>query len=449
MRKSSKEDPTESLMRQRGAIRAWAGDREKLAEEVWEPGVSGKKHWRERALGQAIAACERGEASGIVVEEQSRLQRATLLETAEVWEALQKIGARLVCVAQGIDTANGDQEFSFGVQALLSREQWKQYKRRSDSVKEHAIARGLPPFPKIPPGYRRKIVGRKPDGKPVYEGPLLVDPKTAPVMQEAFQMRADGAKITEVREFLREKGLKRTYHSVHELLHSPVYVGELHFGELVNTKAWGPIIDRATWRKVQRMKVPSGRRAKSERLLARLGVLRCGSCGSRLVVGSSDRGGHRYYAYQCPPINECFRRVSISAPLVEQQMVDAVKDLLAEERGQAKDDDRMEELRHQVEARERELDAAVEAFSVLGELASVKRKLAELQEAVDEATDRLNEEEAARPAMTLTISAAEQWDELTRDAQRALIKAVFESVHVKPGRPGHRDEDRLVITERT
>jgi len=86
MRKSSGEDPAGSLARQRRAIRHWAeANGVELAHEVWEPGVSGSKHWRERALGEAVAAVECGDAAGIVVEEQSRLTRGRQLDVAELW----------------------------------------------------------------------------------------------------------------------------------------------------------------------------------------------------------------------------------------------------------------------------------------------------------------------------------------------------------------------------
>ena len=70
------------------------------------------------------------------------------------------------------------------------------------------------------------------------------------------------------------------------------------------------------------MRSPRGRRAKSERLLARLGVLRCATCGARMVIGSTDQNGKRHYMYRCPPIGDCPRRVTISADLAEQAVVD-------------------------------------------------------------------------------------------------------------------------------
>src|SRR5436309_1186163 len=109
LRQSRKKERTISITDQRRDIEAWAERAGvQLAAEVVEQGVSGSKHWKERELGAAIEACERGEAAGIVVAYQSRLSRESGLGRAEVWEALQVAGARLVCVAENIDTARDD-----------------------------------------------------------------------------------------------------------------------------------------------------------------------------------------------------------------------------------------------------------------------------------------------------------------------------------------------------
>ena len=93
MRKSSGEDEQNSLARQRQSIRPWAKLHNiTLTAEVWEAGVSGSKHCAQGALGQAIAACERGEAGGIIVEEQSRLSRENGLATAEVCGMPSSVG---------------------------------------------------------------------------------------------------------------------------------------------------------------------------------------------------------------------------------------------------------------------------------------------------------------------------------------------------------------------
>jgi DNA invertase Pin-like site-specific DNA recombinase len=49
--------------------------RRDLAPEIAEQNVSGSKPWRDRALGAAIEACERGDVAGIIVAWQDRLSR--------------------------------------------------------------------------------------------------------------------------------------------------------------------------------------------------------------------------------------------------------------------------------------------------------------------------------------------------------------------------------------
>ena len=47
---------------------------------------------------------------------------------------------------------------------------------------------------------------------------------------DAFQLRASGASIRAVREFLREHGIERSWNAVQGMLASRLYIGELHFG---------------------------------------------------------------------------------------------------------------------------------------------------------------------------------------------------------------------------
>jgi DNA invertase Pin-like site-specific DNA recombinase len=68
LRQSRAKERTISIDEQRRDIRRWAdANGVELAPEIVGQGVSGSKPWRERALGQAVDACERGEASGIMV----------------------------------------------------------------------------------------------------------------------------------------------------------------------------------------------------------------------------------------------------------------------------------------------------------------------------------------------------------------------------------------------
>jgi hypothetical protein len=169
------------------------------------------------------------------------------------------------------------------------------------------VARGVLPFPNVPPGYRQR-----PDGR------LESGPEQTPRRRWSRRSRCapGGATVAEVRAHLAVGGHAAVYHGVGALLKSRLVLGEIHFGDLVNLKAHEPIVAVGTCgRPCSGQRVSRGRRAKSERLLARLGVLRCGTCGARMIVGTAHHG--RYFLYRCPPTGDCPRRVTISADIVE------------------------------------------------------------------------------------------------------------------------------------
>jgi hypothetical protein len=284
----------------------------------------------------------------------------------------------------------------------------------------------------VPPGYRRDEDGR-----------LEPHPEQAKVVAEAFRMRAAGATIKEVRAYLREHGIERSFHGVQALLGSRVMLGELRFGELVNTDSHLAIVDARTWQQVQRTRSSRGRRPSSDRLLARLGVLRCGTCGARMVIGSSDQNGKRYFFYRCPPIGDCPRRVTVAADLAESVVSEAVRDLLAGMRGSATVADGISGAERELELREQELDAAVRAFTGLEDVDAARERLLALREERDQARDRLGELQAAA-APAVTVTATGDWDRLSVDERRALIVAVVDRATVAPG----RGRDRITVEAR-
>jgi hypothetical protein len=85
-------DPDEHARAEASCLHAYALGAERGAEGLVDRlrlDVSGSKPWRERALGEAVDPCERGDASGIIVAWQDRLSRENGRATAEVWEALE------------------------------------------------------------------------------------------------------------------------------------------------------------------------------------------------------------------------------------------------------------------------------------------------------------------------------------------------------------------------
>ena len=351
----------------------------------------------------------------------------------EVVEGVEQAGGAILAVDVGevrADTAS--RWLSSTMLGMVAEYHRRVTAERTEDAKRRAVARGVPPFPNVPPGYRQREDGR-----------LEPHPDEASVVADAFRLRAGGATVMDVREHLRQHGIERSFHGVQALLGSRIVLGELHFGDVVNTGSHPAIVEPSVWNRVQRMRAPRGRRAKSERLLARLGVLRCGTCGSRMVIGSTDQNGKRHYFYRCPPIGDCRRRVAVSADLAESVVSDAVRELLEGMRGTASVADGVAEAEHELERAEVELDAAVRAFTGLDDVDSARERLTELREQRDRARDRLADLQAAAvPAVT--VSASGDWDLLTLEERRALIRAVVDRAIVAPG----RGRGRVTVTAR-
>jgi hypothetical protein len=374
---------------------------------------------------------EAGQAEVVVVAFFDRLVRSLAVQ-AEVVDRIEKAGGGILAVdAGGVRADTASRWLSSTMLGMVAEHHRRVTGERTADAKSRAIARGVPPFPNVPPGYRRR-----PDG--------TLEPHTAeaPIVAEAFRLRADGATVKEVREHLGSHGIARTFHGTQALLGSRILLGELRFGETVNTASHTAIVEPDVWQAVQKMRLTRGRRAKSERLLARLGILRCGTCGGRMVVGSRVQQGKRYGMYRCSPIGDCPRRLAVSAHLAERVVVDAVRELLEGVRGSASVADDVTDAERELEQAEQELDAAVRAFTGLDDVDAARERLAELREARDQGRDRLAvAQAAAAPAVTVT---AGDWALLTLDERRALIRAVIDRVDVAPG----RGPDRITVTPR-
>ena len=235
LRQSRAKERTISIEEQRRDIHAWAvAAGVELAAEVVEQNVSGSKPWRERALGEAVDACERGEASGIIVAWQDRLSRENGRATAEVWEALERAGARLVCAAEGLDTATGDHEMLFTIKAAIAREQWKRHRANWERAKRNATERGVPSG-RAPIGYRKR------------RGcPLEVDKPAAAKVLEAYELRALGVPIAEI-----GRRFGWSHSTTRQILANEVYLGLIRHGGFVKENAHEPIVDRHLFDAVQ------------------------------------------------------------------------------------------------------------------------------------------------------------------------------------------------------
>ncbi len=292
LRQSRAKEKTISIDEQWRDIRTWAKRAGvKLADGIVEQNVSGSKHWKKRELGAAVETCHRGEASGIIVAYQSRLSRESGLGTAEVWEEFERAGLRLVCVAENIDTAReDDQEFNFGIQALIARQEWKRHARNWRKGKHAAWERGQY-VAALPAGFDRTADGG------------LVPNEHAEVVRHAFELRAatpraswgEVAQLFETAGILTSRGRTQWIpEGARAVLGNEVYTG-LHTctcgcGESVVRKGW-EIVEGWLWRKAQQGKSPEKQtRTRGEGHPLGQGLVHCATCGTGLTKSTSPRG---------------------------------------------------------------------------------------------------------------------------------------------------------------
>jgi site-specific DNA recombinase len=422
MRQSRRKERTISIEEQRREIERWAATHElPLGEELVEQGVSGSKSWRERALGQAVEACARGEAAGVIVAWQDRLSRENGLATAEVWEALERAGARLVCAAEGIDTATGDQEMIFTIKAAIARDQWKRHRTNWEQARRSAIERGVQTT-KAPYGYRA-LPGQ----------PLQVVPREAARVREAFEARAAGEPISRI-----ARRLDFADSTVRQMLGRETYLGVVQHGGFRNEHAHEPIVSSELFDQVQASRttqpVAVGKTTR-DRLL--IGIARCAGCGKTLrVVRRARADGSHAVAYFCKnaATKACRARAFVHADELDAYVGDwfeealrsapRIIDVVAASR-------ELQEAQATLERLRRDLDSYLTI--VIDDPAVFQRGLDLRQRRVDEAEEAVRHLAARHARLPHGGSLIEIWDHLDALGRREMLAGFLDRVEVSRG----------------
>jgi site-specific DNA recombinase len=435
LRQSRRKERTISIDEQRRDVRAWAkANGVRLAPEVVEQGVSGSKPWRERELGAAIAACESGQASGIIVAHLDRLSRENNLGTAEVWQALKAADARLV-TCDGIDSAAEGSELLFDIRAAIAADAWRRYKGNWAKATRSAVERGVHLSGQTPTGYRRREDSR-----------LEPDPVSGPVVTELFERRAAGASWPELAAFMderlpRENGGRWIGRTLASLIRRRVFLGEASGNGNVNPHAHEPLVTKRVWLAAQQAKsVP---RRRHQTLLA--GLVVCGSCGYSMTrTANSPADGRRFVNYACSKkhaAGNCPAAAQISLPRADQYVEALFINWLRTEQIAADatpTGGEFESALARLEAAEAELHAYHDTglASVVG-VESFTAQVQKRQSAVDGARAELA---LVRPVPELNCKALlAMWDDLSVSERRGFLADALDAVVVKPGR-GPADE---------
>ena len=135
------------------------------------------------------------------------------------------------------------------------------------------------------------------------------DPLTGPYVEQIFQKYADGATMTEIQGWLKQKGIKNpsggemSYNTIQRMLSSRRYIGELRLRDVVQPNAIPALVSQELFDKVQEKlaknkKAPARHKAEESYLLTT--KLYCGKCGA-LMFGESgvSHTGRIYNYYKC------------------------------------------------------------------------------------------------------------------------------------------------------
>jgi DNA invertase Pin-like site-specific DNA recombinase len=383
---------------------------------------------RREGMRTAIEAVEEGKVDAIVVAYFDRLVRSLRIQE-EILERVEGAGGRVLAVDFGeVSGKTSAQWLSTTLIGAVNQYHGKVLAERVAGAQKEAIARGVAPWAATTPGYTRN------------EDKVFEPNETAPAVAEAFRMRGDGKPVSEIRRYLAEHGVDRCQAAVSRLFHDRALLGELHFGNLHNLKAHEPIVTLEEFKRAQSVSAPRGRHAKSQLLLARLSVLRCGTCDSRLCAGSSNHGTTPVYRCRNP---DCDHQVVISARIADETITEAVRNALRNVEGRASAEAGVRDAERKLERAQADLDAAIRAFTGIEDESVARDKFAELREARDQAEERV-EQLGGRGRAAVTVNAAKDWDRLSLDARRDLIRAVVERASVAPGRGSDRVTLQLV-----
>jgi site-specific DNA recombinase len=412
-----------------------------LVEVYTEEDVSGQRPLdRRHGLKQAVADIEDRRGDVLVVAYFDRLVRS-LKTQAEVVERVEAAKGRVVTLDVGeISNGTAAQWLSGTMLGMVSEYYARSVGERVAESKQENIDKGVPPFPRITPAYQRRA-----------DGTLELHPVNAPILREAVQLRLAGMSYTKLARWLADRGIKITPSAIEGLFSSRLLIGEIHFGNFTpNLHAIEePLLDPVTFRRLQKMRATKGRYGKSERLLARLGVLHCATCGARMIASTTrgNKGTKSYDYYRCGD-RLCPGQASVSCDLAEQIIRDEAVKLSADRVGRASAVVELEQARLALVAADERLGNAIRTLAGLAGETATKETLDELQAERDAAA-----EHHARLASIVTpdrtVSTAADWNRLSFDGKRDVIRAVIARAIVTPGRGSGRVaiESREVLSK--
>ncbi|WAM28325.1 recombinase family protein [Myxococcus sp. NMCA1] len=270
----------------------------------------------------------------VVVYKVDRLSRS-LLDFAKVMERFNAAGASFVSVTQNFSTADAMGRLTLNMLMSFAEFEREMISERTRDKVAAARRKG------------KWTGGRAPLGYEVKDKRLVVNEYEAVVVREAFELYLQHQQASAVARLLNEKGRKTkryeaqsgatraarkwTTQDVLRLLRSPLYAGFVPYGDETHPGEHPPIVERATFHRVQDMLEGPGIQyhGRNPDYVLR-GLLRCGLCGEAMTPGSTRKGEREYRYYRCVTRDKEGKAGCRAAPLPAAALEDFVVTQLRE-----------------------------------------------------------------------------------------------------------------------
>jgi len=169
--------------------------------EIQDDGYSGTNFQRP-GWQELIAKVEADEVACIILKDSSRMGR-NYLKAGLYREMFHEKGVRLICVNEGIDTANGDDDF-MAFREIISEWYARDTSKKIKSVFLSKAKSGKPTASMPPYGYVKD---------PSDKNKWLVDPEAAAVVRRIFQLTVEGKGVHTICGILAADKIERpSYH---------------------------------------------------------------------------------------------------------------------------------------------------------------------------------------------------------------------------------------------
>lgn len=390
----------------------------------------------------------------VIVRSQDRWSRATEWFLSSMRE-IKARGASFFSIAEQFDPDTPQGRYAATIMAATFEHERELIRgrtvgRRKELRDEGFYVEGLPKL-----GYRRKSKRDRERGE---RPKLIVVPEDARTVLDMFSRYAHGASLNDISEYLKVEQPSRhgwDKPTIHGILRSRIYLGEMRDSRGVWIPSHEPIVPRALWDRVQaelERRRKGGRRgtegARTQQWLGR-GLLTCADCGSVMSAVYSPRSATGGY-YACGGRlrdRACFAlyaRVDETdralAGLVLERLVELRHELAKpapDEPAPAVDHDaQIERIRQQ---RAKAIKLAVQELISDAEL---REQLAELDaqlgrvETHREASARrehMRAPEARREALASVEGLQRLWEVVTVPERREILQRLAKSVRVRHG----------------